>query len=108
MAKSKKDQKQPATAKDYSVVLRPKITEKSSFVGGEGSVAVFEVARKASKQEIQKAVERIFSVDVEAVRTINYLGKVRRRGMDIGRTAAYKKAYVTLKPGQTIDVVEGL
>jgi len=108
MAKKQKDQKQPATARDYTVVLRPRITEKSSFVGGEGSVVVFEVARKASKEEIQKAIERIFSVDVEAVRTANYLGKVRRRGMDVGRTAAYKKAYITLKPGQTIDVVEGL
>lgn len=105
---AKNEERQPATAKDYTKVLKPVITEKSSIIGGAGSTIVFEVAKVATKDEIRQAVERIYKVDVNKIRTMNYLGKVKRRGRAIGRSSSYKRAYVTLKPGQTIDLVDGL
>jgi large subunit ribosomal protein L23 len=108
MNMAKAEKKPKATVADYSTVIRPLITEKSSVIGGDGSKVVFEVARTASKKDIRGAVERIFSVDVQSIRTINNLGKLKRRGNKTGRTAMYKKAYVKLLPGQTIDIVEGL
>lgn len=94
--------------KDFQVLIRPIITEKSSVVGQMGTCVTFEVDRKSSKTDISGAVQRIYGVTVEKVRTLNFLGKVKRRGQQIGRNRHYKKAYVTLAPGSTIDVVEGL
>ena len=106
MAKKTK-QTQKATAKDHSILLAPVVTEKTSLIGEGGNTVVFRVQRKASKEEIRGAVERIFGKNVLSIRTANYLGKPKRRARDVGRTAAYKKAFVTLKAGQTIEVVEG-
>jgi large subunit ribosomal protein L23 len=97
-----------ATANQYRIVLKPIITEKSSLVGAAGNVATFEVAVGATKTEIKDAVQNIFKVEVAKVRTVNVLGKMKRTARSVGRRANYRKAYVTLKPGQSIDVVEGL
>ena len=93
---------------DYAVLLSPVITEKSSLTSSQGNTVVFRVARKASKDQIRRAVERIYRVQVRAVRTVNYLGKIKRARMSVGRRTAFKKAYVSIKEGQSIDVVEGL
>jgi large subunit ribosomal protein L23 len=107
MAK-KKETKGTATVQSYGILLSPVITEKSSLIGSGGSTLVFRVAKTATKDEIRSAVQRVFQVDVSAVRTCNYMGKPKRTTRSIGRRAAFKKAYVTLKEGQTIDLVEGL
>ncbi len=97
-----------ATAEQYRMILTPVITEKSSLVGATGNVATFKVAVEATKLQIKDAVQRIFNVEVEKVRTLNVMGKMKRTARSFGRRANYRKAYVTLKPGQSIDVVEGL
>ena len=89
-------------------MIEPIITEKSSIVGGDGSQVVFRVARKASKTEIKSAIEKIYGVEVAGVRTCNFIGKLKRTTRTVGRTTGYKKAYVSLKEGQLIDIVEGL
>ena len=108
MALTKKETKQIPSARDYAVLRQPFITEKASVAGGTGSVIVFRVLDTATKPEIRKAVERIFEVEVSSVRTCNYLGKLKRMNRQVGRQQKFKKAYVTLKEGHTIDLVEGL
>lgn len=106
--KKKEQEQQKPTAADYAILHRPIITEKSSVVSGLANCVVFEVAYEAKKPQIKDAVERIYKVNVTAVRTIQGVGKVKRRGSQVGRTRAVKKAYVGLAQGQTIDLVEGL
>lgn len=75
----------------------------------EGQVLTFRVDRKAGKDEIRKAVEEIFSVKVAKVRTVQYEGKMKKRGKYEGRRAAWKKAYITLKKGEpAIDYAEAI
>lgn len=105
--RKKNKQLEVADSNDYKVILEPFITEKAAFVGNDGSVVVLKVAPKASKVEIKEAVERIFKVSVHSIRTANYLGKLKRTVRGTGRKPKFKKAYVTLKEGQTIDFVEG-
>lgn len=93
---------------DYRVIIRPVITEKSALMGSSSNGAVFMVDPRATKTEIRNAVERIFGVQVVAVRTVNHSGKPKRTTGHIGRRDAYKKAYITLKEGQRIDIVEGV
>jgi len=92
----------------YSVIRRPRITEKSAIVGSYNNGVVFDVAPDANKVEIRLAVEKIYDVKVKAVRTANYMGKVKRVGRKVGRKSAWKKAYVLLKEGSSIDIVDGL
>jgi large subunit ribosomal protein L23 len=109
MAKTKESQKPAAGLHDYQVIRGPVITEKASTVGKvNGGGVVFKVDMKATKTEIKEAIERIFKVEVEAVRTTSYLGKMKRTNRSVGRRKNFKKAYVTLKEGQSIDLVEGL
>ncbi|MCW5893853.1 MAG: 50S ribosomal protein L23 [bacterium] len=89
------------------VVLGPVITEKGTLVGELGNQVVFRVHRQANKVEIRQAVESLFKVKVEKVRTSRQLGKVRRVGKHLGRRPAWKKAYVTLAEGNRIDFFEG-
>jgi len=93
---------------DYATVLSPVITEKSALIGANGRVVTFRVDPRASKDEIRGAIERVFSVKVEGVRTVRYQGKVKRTARSVGRRAGYKKAYVTLAEGSKIELVEGL
>lgn len=90
----------------YSIIKRPLVTEKSTIARDEANKYVFEVDRRANKIEIEKAVEKLFKVKVVKVRTSNVMGKEKRVGRFLGRKSDWKKAVVTLAPGQTIDVLE--
>ena len=84
----------------YQILRRPVITEKGWAVKETQSTLVFEVAPQATKTEIKQAVQTIFKVKVDSVRTANYLGKERRRGRFTGYRPDWKKAYVRLKSGE--------
>ena len=84
----------------YQIIRRPVITEKGLSVKESEATLVFEVAAKASKSEIKNAVQAIFKVKVDEVRTANFAGKERRRGKFTGYRPDWKKAYVRLKEGQ--------
>lgn len=85
------------------VLLGPHISEKAARVGDAFNQVVFKVARDASKPEIKSAVELLFEVKVKSVATLNVKGKHKRFGRREGRRKDWKKAYVTLEPGQQID-----
>jgi large subunit ribosomal protein L23 len=89
-----------------TIIIRPLITEKGTSRREEGNQYFFEVLASANKIEIKRAVEEVFAVDVLAVRTMNFAGKPRRMGRFQGHTSQWKKAVVTLKEGQTIDVFD--
>jgi large subunit ribosomal protein L23 len=84
----------------YQIIRRPVITEKGLGVKETESTLVFEVATKATKTEIKEAVQTIFKVKVDSVRTSNLQGKERRRGRFAGYRPDWKKAYVKLKSGE--------
>ncbi len=90
------------------VVIRPLVTERSTELGEDQNAYTFVVSKDANKIEIRQAVERLFSVKVAAVRTMNYRGKWRRVGRSQGRRPAWKKAIVKLAAGERIDVYEGI
>jgi large subunit ribosomal protein L23 len=83
-----------------SVLKLPVITEKSTYVKDTHRTVTFKVLRDANKIEIRDAVEKIFKVKVERVRTATFHGKKRRQGRYAGRRPDWKKAYVTLKEGE--------
>ena len=91
-----------------SVILRPVVTERSTALQEDMRTYTFIVAKDANKMEVRNAVQSLFSVRVESVRTANYQGKWRRVGRSVGRKATYKKAVVRLAEGDTIDVYEGI
>lgn len=84
----------------YQIIIRPVITEKTTLLKEKNREVCFEVSRKANKSEIKKAVEQLFKVKVESVRTQIKVGKMRRVGRHEGRTKDWKKAYVKLKEGE--------
>ena len=84
----------------YQIIRRPVITEKGLGVKETEATLVFEVASKATKTEIREAVQTIFKVKVDSVRTSNFQGKERRRGRFAGYRPDWKKAYVKLKDGE--------
>ena len=84
----------------YQIIRKPVITEKGLGVKESQQTLVFQVAAKATKVEIKEAVQSIFKVKVDAVRTANFLGKERRRGKFTGFRPDWKKAYVRLKSGE--------
>jgi large subunit ribosomal protein L23 len=92
----------------HSVIQRPIVTEKSSIAREEGNIATFRVDPSATKHEIQRAVEQLFEVKVEGVRTMNQPGKKKRVGKKIGRKPSWKKAIVVLAEGHTIEYFEGV
>jgi large subunit ribosomal protein L23 len=89
-----------------SVVRRALITEKGTVLRESRNQYMFEVQRDANKIEIKQAIEKIFNVKVASVRTQQLMGKVRRQGRFAGRRSDWKKAIVTLKPDQKIDLFE--
>lgn len=92
----------------YEIIIRPLLTEKSMDQSHAGKYT-FRVAMDANKIEIAQAVEKIFNVQVAKVNTMRVRGKKRRVGrLPEGRTSDWKKAIVTLKPGQSITMFEGL
>ena len=89
-----------------SVVRRALITEKGTQLRELRNQYHFEVARDANKIEIRRAIETLFSVKVDSVRTQQVRGKVRRQGRWVGKRSDWKKAIVTLKPDQKIELFE--
>ena len=89
-----------AATPHYQIIRRPIITEKGLGVKELHATVVFEVSAKATKTEIKEAVQSIFKVKVDSVRTANYPGKERRRGRFAGYRPDWKKAYVRLKSGE--------
>ena len=89
------------------VLKAPHISEKSTMVAEKNNTIVFKVATTATKADIKAAVEKLFEVKVEAVRTLNVMGKTKRTGAHVGKRSDWKKAYVTLVPGQDIDFMGG-
>lgn len=92
---------------NYDTLLSPIITEKSSLVAEENKI-IFRVSMTATKPAIKEAVERLFKVDVTKVNTIVVKGKTKRFRGHLGRRSDYKKAIVTLKDGQSVDITTGL
>ncbi len=84
----------------YQIIIRPIITEKSTQLKEANREVCFEVSRSANKTEIKKAVEQLFKVKVEAVKTQIKVGKWRRVGRNQGQTKSWKKAYVKLREGE--------
>jgi large subunit ribosomal protein L23 len=82
------------------IILKPIITEKSTQLKEKNREVCFQVANRANKTEIKKAVEQLFKVKVESVRTQNMVGKWRRVGRSQGQRSDWKKAYVKLKEGE--------
>ena len=91
----------------YDILRRPVITEKSTMLAESGQY-VFEVARDANKIEVRRAVEEVFRVHVRAVNIVRVSGKLKRMGKTSGLTAAWKKAIVSLKEGDRIELFEGI
>jgi len=90
------------------LIRRPLITEKSTRIKDATNTICFEVNRDANKIEIRKAVEKLFGVKVTAVRVANRQGKWKRMGKFLGQRKAWKKAYVSLAPGEKIEFFEGV
>jgi len=89
---------------DYNVIIRPIVTEQGMHFANVKGAYSFEVHRAANKAEIKNAIEKIYGVKVDKVRTANRKGKLRRKGRKIGTTAAWKKAVVFLAPDHHIDL----
>ena len=89
------------------VLLAPQISEKATYIAEKHEQVIFRVATDATKPEIKAAVELLFKVEVEAVQVANVKGKVKRFKGATGRRKGWKKAFVSLKPGQEINFVEG-
>ncbi len=90
----------------YDIIRRPLITEKATYLL-EDNKYCFEVDRRANKAQIRRAVEEIFKVRVVKVHTLSVPSKPRRLGRHVGRTSAWKKAIVTLAPGEKLPFFEG-
>jgi len=90
----------------YSVIKKPHVTEKTSLGSDVTNTVSLVVDRDANKIEIKQAVESLFKVKVADVRTVNVAGKVKRVGRNTGKRSNWKKAYVTLQEGQSIDFFE--
>lgn len=90
----------------HDILIRPVITEKSSRMM-EHNKYIFEVLPNANKIEIRKAVEEVFKVKVSSVHTIKVRSKPKRMGRFLGRSRSWKKAVVTLLPGERIEFFEG-
>ena len=95
------------TIKDFKTIIKPIITEKSSM-GSEYNQVTFQVQKTSSKKEIKLAIENIFKVKVKKVNTSIVKGKLKSFRGSLGKRADYKKAFVTLEDGQTIDINAGV
>ena len=89
------------------VLLAPQISEKATYVADNNEQVIFRDASDATKPENKAAVELLFKVQVETVQVANVKGKVKRFKGSVGRRKGWKKAFVSLKPGQEINFVEG-
>jgi large subunit ribosomal protein L23 len=85
------------------VLLAPHVPEKATLAAETNNTVVLKVVKDANKEEIKAAVEKLFEVEVDSVRTLNVKGKTKRSGSSFGKRKDWKKAYVVLKEGQNID-----
>jgi large subunit ribosomal protein L23 len=92
----------------YDIIIRPVVTEKTNIQKEAANQVTFEVDRKANRIEVRRAIERIFNVRVTNVRTMQIRGKFKRRGRVLGKRRDWKKAIVTLRPGERIEFFEGV
>jgi len=92
----------------YKIIKRPIITEKTTRLKQQNNMYVFEVDINATKSMIKEAVEKLFNVDVEEVRTMIMKGKLRRYGRFEGYKSDWKKAIVKIKKGQSIKQIDEL
>ena len=92
----------------HQILLRPLVTERTVSLSEKSNTVTFVVAKSANKIEIRRAVEESFGVKVESVRTMIMRGKMKRWGRWLGRRANWKKAYVTLAEGNSINFFEGV
>ncbi len=92
----------------YKIIKEPHIAEKANLVKEKHNQITLKVDKRANKIEIKSAVEKIFKKKVLDVNTINVEGKKRRMGRNIGKKIDWKKAIVTLAPGETIEFFEGM
>ena len=96
------------TGRAHHILQNYHLSEKSNFLSTSGRY-VFRVAKSANKLEVKKAIEKVYDVHVTGVNMVNTKGKLRRQGRITGRTSNWKKAYVTLKQGETISgLAEGI
>lgn len=92
----------------YAIIRKPIITERSAYLKERGNKIIFQVDVNANKRDIKKAVEKVFNVHVTSVNTLNVMGKVKRFGKGFGKRPDWKKAIVTLKEGDKIELLEGI
>lgn len=92
----------------YQIVKRPLLTEKSDRLRETNNQYCFEVDVRANKLEVKAAIESLFEVKVSSVRIQNRIGKAKRMGRFTGKRADWKKAFVTLKEGEVIELFEGV
>ncbi|MBU0698916.1 MAG: 50S ribosomal protein L23 [Proteobacteria bacterium] len=92
----------------YDIIKRPLITEKTSIQKEAANQVSFEVDRRANRVEIKRSIEKIFNVRVSSVKTMQVKGKIKQRGRIVGKRKDWKKAIVTLLPGERIDFFEGV
>ena len=91
----------------YTVLLSPRVTEKSTRVAESSNQYVFKVTTDSNKKEIKDAVEKLFEVNVESVRIVNVKGKSKSFKLRTGKRNDWKKAYVRVQEGQVIDFLGG-
>jgi large subunit ribosomal protein L23 len=92
----------------FQTIKRPFITEKGTLLREGSNKYLFEVDIEANKFQIKTSIEKLFNVHVEQVRTLRMRGKTRRVGKNIGRKSNFKKAYISLREGEKIDLFEGV
>lgn len=90
----------------HEIILKPLVTERSAVLESSQNTYVFQVGETANKHEIKAAIESFFSVTVEDVRTVRVRGKFKRFGRHYGKRANWKKAYVKLASGHSINFLE--
>jgi len=95
------------SAKRANVLLEHHVTEKASLLRADSNQYLFKVAKSANKQQIKDAVEKLLEVEVESVTVLNNKGKTKRFGYQFGSRKDWKKAYVRVKDGQNIGMLEG-
>jgi len=106
-AKQKSEKKMPISGKANQILIKPLITEKGTFLQADNKY-LFMVSNRANKPEIKKALKEAYNVDAVKVNIINMRGKFVRYGRQTGRTKSWKKAVVTLKQGQSIEIFKGV
>ena len=94
----------------HDIIRFPHITEKSTLQSelSESQVIALQVRLDATKHQIREAVEKVFDVKVDQIRTARFRGKLKRQGRNQGLRPSRKKAYITLKPGHKIEFLEGV